>query len=174
MLRAARLLVLLVPAAAVVACSSETFDSTPTNFAGNYTVNVTNDANGCNLANWDPGKSSSLPFTITQPAGSADLSGQIGGGAGAIIKLFAGTDTLTGTAAAGGFAISTTTKADLSEQQDPACKFQLLIKADAKQSAKDAIEGTLTYSVIATTGTCTTKTVGCKSLQKFNGSRPPT
>jgi len=169
-----RSLVLVALAGVLAACSSQSFDSTPTNFAGSYTINLTNDANACALGNWEVGKSTpSLPFTVTQAAGGQDINGTLGGGAGIYLKVVTGTDTLTGSAAVGSFTMSTTTN-DLQDAQEQTCKYRLIVKAEGTQTAKDAIAGTITYSVISVTGTCTTKTVGCKSVQKFNGSRPPT
>ena len=69
---------------------------TVSNVAGNYTLAVTNGANGCAFMNFMPGATASgVPFNVTQDG--ASVTGVVGGGAGLFANLVLGSATLTGT-----------------------------------------------------------------------------
>src|SRR5437763_1620027 len=82
----------------LTACSSTSSNGAPADVSGNYTVLVTNRANGCAFANWTEGsKSANIPFAITQ--NGTTVSGSVGGLSGAYIAIVLGTNTFSGTAA---------------------------------------------------------------------------
>ena len=163
----ARVLALAVVAGTAAACSSQTFEAAPTNFAGNYSVNVTPTNDGCQFG-WKP-DANTVDFTIVQQPNKADMVGTIGGWVGGVLSL-AGINSLSGSASASSFVLTTTSK-DLVDKQ---CTYQILAKAEGSMTTKDFITGTLKYTYVKATGVCPGRTVGCESTQSFNGSRPPT
>src|ERR1700761_1099999 len=71
-----RLICLSMACGIVAGCSSS-----PADVAGNYTVNVTDEADTCNLINWTQGSSTTgIPVTITQTGATMDamITGVVG------------------------------------------------------------------------------------------------
>lgn len=168
----ARVLAFALVAGTAVACSSQSFDTTPTNFAGTYTVNLTNGANGCQFPNFTEGaQTSNINIVLSQT--NATLVGSVQGLAGAYLNLVAGTSTFTGNIVATTFSLSAAGK-HYDDKPGP-CSYNVVAIIDGKQSAKDAIEGTITYKYIDLVGSaCPPKTTTCTTVQNFNGTRPPT
>ncbi len=167
-----RLSAVLVLAGTAIACSASTYDTTPVNFAGTYTVNLTNGKNDCQLANWTEGAQTS-GISIVMSQTNTTLIGTVQGIPGAYLKLIAGTDTFNGNISSNTFSLSAAGK-HYDDKPGP-CSYNVVAIIDGKQSAKDAIEGTITYKYIDLVGAaCAPKTTTCTSVQSFNGTRPPT
>src|SRR4051812_43368258 len=70
----------------LAACSDD-----PVNVAGDYSVNITNGANGCNLQNWTEGASNTgIPVTITQGTNKAEATAVINGVTGVYVNAVIG------------------------------------------------------------------------------------
>ena len=157
----------LFAALLLAACSSSSNFQASANVAGAYTVNVTNADNGCNIENWDDGKSTSdIPFTIVQQ--DANLTGELQGGAGLLLDLWIGTNDFTGTANGESFDI---TAHGTKMQAQGTCMYDLNAEIQGSISG-DAISGTIKYAP-ATTNDPACASLQCSSTQNFNGTRPP-
>ncbi|HWZ90678.1 MAG TPA: hypothetical protein VNW92_17580, partial [Polyangiaceae bacterium] len=132
-----------------------------------YTVSVTNADNGCAIANWEVGKSTSdIPFLIEQQ--DKNLNGTLQGLAGIALGLAIGTNKFQGTATGNEFdltAYGTTMHAQGN------CMYELNAEIQGSISG-DAISGTIKYSP-ATSNNPDCASLQCSSTQNFNGTRPP-
>src|SRR5689334_18211446 len=107
----------LVLASVLGACSGSDA-STPqpaADFSGKYTVSLTNQANGCNYANWQVGQTAQgIPFDITQTG--ANVTGQVQGLANITFAIL-GIGALTGTASGGTASLSNVGTTSLKQGQ---------------------------------------------------------
>src|SRR5512140_3907352 len=112
----------LLAITALAACSG----GTPTHFAGNYTVTVTNDANATCLPNWTAGNTTAgIPVTFTQDGSTAQLN--IQGVVGAYFALVLGSSSIQGTVSGNAFSgeyLGTKTIT----QQGTACSYTVNMK----------------------------------------------
>ena len=158
---------LLFALSLLMGCSSSSDFQASANVAGNYTVSVTNADNGCNIQNWDPGKSTSdIPFLIEQQ--DSNLNGTLQGAAGVLLGLWIGTNQFTGTANGDSFDI---TAHGSKMQTQGTCMYELNAEIQGSISG-DAISGTIKYAP-ATTNDPACASLQCSSTQNFNGTRPP-
>jgi hypothetical protein len=151
--------------AVVVGCG----DGEPANVAGNFTVAVTNGANGCNLMNWQPGASTTgIGVTVTQDGSNA--SATVEGLVGAFVQAALGSRTFTGEVRG--------TRLDLdligtNAQTTGNCTYTYDALLDGNIDG-DVITGTITYTAATNDQTDCAPLEGCASVQDFNGTRPPT
>ncbi len=149
--------------ATVVACSG----SSPTNFAGTYSVTVTNQANNCGFQNWTDGNTTAgIPITFTQDGATAQLN--IQGLAGAYVALIAGSSSIQGKVEGNTF---TGELLGTKTATQSTCGYTVNTKVAATLDANGVLSGTLTYTPItngdAACGTLNT----CSNNQTVSGNR---
>jgi hypothetical protein len=150
------------------ACALALAGCAPADVAGNYTIALTNQQNGCNLSNWTAGASTSgVAFVITQSG--ANVTGQVQGLTGAAIALWLGGDTFTGTVS--GASVDMTLFGTRSMTQG-ACSYTLNAHVRGNLSG-DSLQGTVTYSASTNHAPDCGALEGCSSVQQFDGVRPP-
>jgi hypothetical protein len=138
------------------------------NVAGDYSINVTNGANGCNYANWQSGSTaSSIAFTITQSG--ANLTGVLGGAVATYFDLLLGSHTFTG--GAEGSAVQMTLYGKTAAQMGN-CTYTVNATLNGTSNG-DFLSGTIDYTDQGNGNPDCASIQGCKSTQSFTGSRPP-
>ncbi len=147
-------------------CSS----SSPANVAGDYSVNITNGANGCNLQNWTEGSSNTgIPVSVTQTAGSAKASVVITGATGVYVNAVIGGMTFDSSVDGNNLdGLLHGTRA----YTMGGCTYTFTVDLASSLSA-DTLSGTLTYIPATNHGTDCGVLETCTSVQQFNGLRPP-
>ena len=142
--------------------------SAPADVAGAYTINVTDEANGCNLMNFNMGDTSSnIPVTISQDGGS--MTATITGAVGTYVTAVLGSAVFSGSV--DGTAISATLFGTRSATMG-GCSYTYNAELAGDLTA-DTLTGTITYTP-KTNGSPDCSTIeGCTSVQNFNGTRPP-
>jgi hypothetical protein len=151
----------------LVDCSGNSSFQASANVAGNYTVSVTNADNGCMIASWDVGKSTSdIPFMIDQQ--DENLTGTLQGLSGLALDAAIGTNSFTGSATGNDFDITAFGKKTYTQGN---CSYKLNAEISGNISG-DAITGTIKYSP-ATDNNPDCTSLQCSSTQNFNGTRPP-
>ena len=150
-------------AVAAVGCSSD-----PVDVSGAYTISVTDEANGCNLMNFNQGDSSSnIPAAVTQTGSTTAV--KITGLVGAYLTAVLGSAEFQGTV--DGSSISATLFGTRSSTSGGcAYTYDALLEGDL---AGDALTGTITYTPKTNGSPDCSSIEGCKSVQNFNGTRPP-
>ena len=142
-------------------------DDEPADFRGAYTVAVTNRDNPCGFPAWTVGSTlSGVPFNVTQ-SGST-VSGDVGGFALPVYDGLLGSHTFTGTGS--GNALSMGITGTATQAEGTTCTFTVNASLAATLDG-DTLSGNVTYSKVTKSGTCTNPT--CRSVQAFNGTRPP-
>ncbi|HJZ84244.1 MAG TPA: hypothetical protein VKN99_03695 [Polyangia bacterium] len=158
-------------ACGLLAAGCYDFDGLSSNFnvSGQYSVNVTNGANGCNFADWSTGAmSSGIPLAITQ--NGSNVVATIGGLAGDWVNFVCGGRDLVGTVDKGTLQVGIAcTKA----QTQGTCTYRIVAQATATVSG-DAIMGTIDYSTVTNNDPGCGTLQSCHNQQRFNGARPPT
>lgn len=151
--------------AAALACAS---CSGAANIAGDYSVSVTDGANGCNLADFTQGDTATgITVTITQSGSDATLV--VGGAVGLEFEAALGSATFTGKVDGQHFEL---TLYGTRSYTMNSCTYTLDTTISGDEAA-DVIEGTATYKA-ATNGSPDCGSIqGCSSVQTFNGTRPP-
>lgn len=161
---AALSLVLVAGALATAGCGS------PANFAGNYTVASTNDANACGFSGWMAGAmSSGNPAVITQAAGDSHATIMIGGGGGVLLTLIAGSATVSGTVSGSS---ATFTAPGTAAGNMGACHYFVTTTIDAQLSG-DTLTGTVTLTPMTNGDPSCGVLSTCHNTIRFNGTRPP-
>ena len=147
----------------VLGCSS-----TPADVSGDYTMAVTDEANGCNLQNWTMGDSSTgIPVTITQDTKNVTIN--ITGATGAYVAVILGTSMFMGTV--DGDNVSATLFGTRSATMG-GCAYTYNADLEASLNV-DELSGTIAYTP-QTNGSPDCSTImGCSSTQNFNGTRAP-
>ncbi|HEY4243961.1 MAG TPA: hypothetical protein VGM88_29305 [Kofleriaceae bacterium] len=158
-----RLAWLALAGIALAACGGDDAD-----VAGDYTVALTNGSNGCNLSNFTPDQSTTgISVTITQS--SSDVTAVVNGLAGAALDALLADHTFTGDI--DGNALSLTIAGTRSNNTGN-CTYTFNADLDAKIDG-DTLTGTLTYTGAGNGNSDCIEITGCKSIQQFNGTRPP-
>ncbi len=148
---------------AAVGCSSN-----PVDVSGTYTIAVTDEANGCNLMNFNQGDSSSnIPVVVTQTGSTMDA--KITGGVGAYVTAVLGSSDFSG--GVDGSTLNATLFGTRSSTSG-GCSytFNAILDGDL---AGDALTGTITYTPKTNGSPDCSSIEGCTSVQNFNGTRPP-
>jgi len=155
--------ILLLALTALASC-----DSSPVDFAGDYTIAVTNHDNGCGFQNWTVGDSSTnIPLTVTQSG--SDVTAILEGVVGTWVETILGERTFTGSAS--GHEMDVTLHGTRSYTQSN-CTYTVNAHAVATLSG-DTLAGTIGYTP-STNGSPDCGAIeGCVSTQAFNGTRPP-
>ncbi len=161
--RLASLLASIAALALFPSCSQ-----TPANVAGNWSVNLTNGANGCMVSSWTPGETASaIPLTITQSGSS--ITAVVGGTTAILTNAAFGTATFTGTVDGN--------RLDARLTGRPAamgsCAYTPVLDLSATLSG-DTMNGTLVWSNDTNASADCGMLATCESEQAMNGSRPPT
>lgn len=140
----------------------------PADFAGSFTLALTNGENGCAFASWTVGATASaVPFTITQD--DADLTGSVGGLAGPFLDLVLGGHVFGGQ---GSGSHATMTLYGTRSATEGSCGWTVNATVELDIDG-DVVSGSIDYAA-ATNGSpdCGARS-GCVSTQEFNGTRPP-
>jgi hypothetical protein len=149
------------------ACSGSSFQAETANISGNYSVTLTDQANGCMFAgNWTPGASAqNVPVAIQQQGTSATAT--VSGVAALLLDLVLGTAMFSGSVQGQSFSLIAIGSTALKEG---VCEYTIRATL-AGTIDGDAIQGTITYSE-TTNGspTCTYHST-CTSVQTFAGVR---
>ena len=155
-----------VAVVALAACGSD-----PANVAGDYSVNITNQANGCNLQNWTVGQSNTgIPVSITQSASNATVASVIINGAtGVYVNAVIGGSTFDGTVDGTNLdGVLHGTRAYTMGN----CTYTFTVDLASSLSG-DTLTGTLTYVPATNHGADCGVLESCSSVQAFNGLRAP-
>ena len=160
-------LMALIALTSLAGCGSDGGFTAAANLNGTYTVAVTDADNGCNIDNWETGKSTSdIPFLIEQDG--TTVNGTLQGVAAVALGLSIGTNKFQGTASSSTFQI--TAYGTIPRNQNN-CTFTLNAGISGQISG-DAISGTISYAPAASDNPdCAS--LQCTSTQNFNGTRPP-
>jgi hypothetical protein len=150
---------------ALAACSDD-----PVNVAGDYSVNITNGANGCNLQNWTVGDSSTgIPVTITQGTNKADATAVINGATGVYVNAVIGGMAFQGNVDGADLdAVLHGTRA----YTMGGCTYTFTVDLSSSLN-KDTLSGQLTYTPATNHGADCGILETCSSVQQFNGLRAP-
>jgi hypothetical protein len=153
----------------LVAALAASCSTPPANFAGSYTVAITNGDNGCTFPNWQMGSmSSGIPFTITQSG--EDATGVVGGLTATFLDLWLGSASFSGKVTASSAEL---TLFGTRQQQKGQCSYTINATVDSTL-VKDTIQGTITYTALTNMAPDCAGLTGCRTLMAFNGTRPPT
>ncbi len=140
----------------------------PADVSGSYTVSLTNGDNGCGLANWTPGASTSnVAFAITQTNDA--ISGTASGLSAAVFDLLFGSHVFVGHVA-GTHVDMVLNGRNAQNQNGCAYTWDARIVGDL---SGNALQGTITYTANTNTSPACATLSSCRSVQNFSGSRPP-
>jgi hypothetical protein len=157
-----RLITLLAAAAATASCTS------PANVAGTYSVDVTDEGNGCSFAGWVEGSDAAgIPVVITQSSSSITVA--VNGAAGVLIAAVIGTNSFTGTVSGDSFGA---TQDGTRALGSGGCAYTINGEISGSLST-NSINGTITYSAKTNGDASCGSITGCQSVQDYDGSRPP-
>jgi len=136
--------------------------------AGDYTVALTNRDNGCMLANWTVGDSTTgVAVTVTQ-AGS-DVTASVEAGAGFVLDVALGSHVYTGTVDGSHVFLELF---GTRNQQSGNCSYTFNSDIDAIL-AGDTLTGKIEYRAATNGNPDCAAFDNCVSFQDFNGTRPP-
>lgn len=156
---------------ALLACAGGLFTAScgsPADVAGDYTISVTNEDNGCNLQNFTEGASSSnIPATIDQA--NSDVHITVTGLVGDYLDAVLGSNEWDGDIS--GDSIHATLFGTRSATMN-GCSFTFNAEMDANVDG-DAITGTIAYTPNTNDSPDCDPIKDCESTQDFNGTRPP-
>lgn len=157
-----------LPVALLSALGCGDDDPPPADFAGEYTLAITNGASTCPLDTWTEGTSSTgVPLTIAQDGDSVTVTV---GGAGAVgLGLLIGAATLEGTVDGD---TMTLTRPGTRAFSAGSCAFTIDARAAADLDG-DALTGEIVYRPNANDSPDCAGLASCKATQRFNGTRPP-
>jgi hypothetical protein len=144
--------------------------SEPEDVAGNYTVNLKNGDNGCELESWEEGaETSDVKLELTQD--DRDLTGEVTDVRTALVLTIAlGSAEFEGTVTGSHF---TLTNHGTVSGTDGDCAFTRTATIRG-QIDGDAVEGTVTFTYETNGDSSCGERETCESVQQFNGTRPPT
>lgn len=147
----------------LAACGETTAD-----VAGDYTVNVTNGANGCMVEGWMEGDTASnISLVITQDGSS--ITGTVGGLTGAWLELVLGSRVFTGSVEGSDIAM---TLYGTRSAMDGNCTYTVNATAIGEVDG-DFLDGTILYEAATNGNPDCSELEDCQTVQSFNGSRPP-
>jgi hypothetical protein len=136
--------------------------------AGEYTIAVTNQENGCMFNDWEVGNTmSNIPLTITQ--NESAITGTIGGPAGVFLGVFLGSSELSGTVDGEDIEL---TRFGTTSAVEGECSFRLNLAAVAEIDG-DFLAGDLLYTYDTNPSPDCGFRSTCVTRQSFNGTRPP-
>jgi hypothetical protein len=140
---------------------------TPTNFAGTYSITVTNQANNCSLTGWTDGTSTSgIPATMTQDGTTAQINVQ--GLVGLYLVGVIGSSSIQGTVSGNTF---TGEYLGTKHTQQGACDYTYNAKIVATLDANNVMSGTITYTPITNGDPSCGILNTCNNVQTVAGTR---
>ena len=149
--------------AALAACGGD-----PADVAGDYTIAITSGDNGCALAGWTVGNTTSgIAVTITQDGASASATVQ--GTAAGVLVVLLGSATFTGDV--DGDDLSMSIVGTVGRTQG-SCAYTYDALLDGTLDG-DFLEGTIEYRARTNAQPDCGALTGCVSSQAWNGTRPP-
>lgn len=141
----------------------------PDNVAGSYTIAITNGANGCNIANWTEGDTSQgIPVTITQDGESA--TAVVEGLPSIGLALLFGSSSFQGEVSGSSLDLNLYGSNSFSEGN---CTYTYNGRIEAELTG-DILTGEIRYRAATVDNPDCAPIEGCVSIQRFNGTRPPT
>ena len=147
----------------VAGCSSS-----PANVAGNYTLAITNGANGCNFPSFTVGsQATGIPLVMTQSGDSATAT--INGLAAVDLDALLGTNVFPGTI--DGDNLDLKLQGSSSKMMGN-CAYTVNAEIRANLST-DTLTGQVTYTDATNNNSDCAALQGCSTVQDFNGTRPP-
>ena len=153
---------------AAVATTFACGGSSPANVAGTYTVDITDEANGCAFDNFTQGQSASdIPVTISQD--NSSLTVTVMGVAGVTLDAGLGAAAFTGTV--DGDSFNATLVGNQTFGSD-GCVYTLNATIEGSLSG-DAVSGSIDYTSETTTGSACGTITDCETTQDYSGTRPP-
>ena len=161
-------LALLVAGAVGVACSSSSFQSSPVDLSGNYTVDITNADNGCMFTSWMQGASARGVALAVQQEGST-ATGTVTGVSGLYLDVLLGTHQFSGTVDGSTF---TMTAIGSNAVKDMMCSFTFKATVTGTLDG-DAIQGNITYTETTNGSSDCGYHSTCSSVQNYAGIRAP-
>lgn len=143
----------------------------PADVAGDYTVAITNRDNGCSLTPWTVGDSASgIVVTITQDANKKSVAtATVNNLAGLFLRAAVGDNKFTGEV--DGDHLDLKLLGTVSHSMGN-CTYTYNAAIDGDLNG-DALTGKINYTAATNGGPDCGTLTGCKSLQDFNGTRPP-
>jgi hypothetical protein len=152
----------LVLSLCLAACGTDNAD-----VVGDYTITLTNRDNGCNLGNWTAGASSAAAVTLTQTKNA--VSATVTGLGAVVLEVAIGGHIYDGTV--DGNSLDLTLFGTRSNSMGN-CTFTFNSEIHATIDG-DVLTGEIDY-LSATNGNPDCAAIAtCRSLQNFNGTRPP-
>lgn len=138
--------------------------------AGNYTISLTNGANGCNLGNFTPGDTTTGVAVVITQTGSTVTATVNGVAALALAALLgAGKNVYTGSVSGDDMTVeSIGTRANTSGN----CTYTFNSKIHGTLDG-DVLRGTIEYRAAGNGNSDCAQLAGCISVQDYNGTRPP-
>jgi hypothetical protein len=147
----------------LVGCSSSPVDVT-----GDYSVQITNGANGCNFSNYNVGDTAmDIPVTITQNGDTATAT--VTGVTGDYLNLVLGANAFAGSV--DGSSLDLTLDGTRSTTSGN-CTFTYNASISADLNA-DSLSGNINYTPDPNTNSDCASIEGCVTTQALAGSRPP-
>jgi hypothetical protein len=157
-----RTILLTTLVAMVAACSGNDSDGPPAQVAGNYTLTITDQQNGCNVENFTTNASQSgTVIAIAQDGSSLSMTAMSTQG---LVLAFAAGDTLAGTI--DGSQASLSSSSGLSQG---GCQYSTTATTNAHFSDSQ-VTGTILYTQMGN-GSSDCVVQQCTSTQTFTGSR---
>jgi hypothetical protein len=147
------------------ACGS----STPTNFAGTYTITIVDGANACQFPNWNPGDASTnITAQITQDASLAQIMFPPNTLVGAYMLVVLGTDSFSGQVTGNEFKASYLGSKPITQGS---CTYNVKVDLDVTLDTNDLVSGTLTYTPLTNGDASCGALNACSNVQTVNGAR---
>lgn len=155
--------ILLALVTTVVACSGSSADEPPAQVAGNYTLTITDNQNGCNLENFTTNASQTgTMVAITQSGGSLTATAMHTSG---LVLAFAAGDTLNGWIQGHDASVSAT-----SGRTQGGCVYTTTATANITFS-DTGMQGNIVYTDSGNGSSDCGVMQQCTSTQTFTGSR---
>jgi hypothetical protein len=148
------------------ACTSDD----PVNVSGDYTLAITNGANGCEFANWTVGDTATGVLVRLRQMSDDKFTAELTGIVRVFAELTIGSYIFAGDVTGASFDATLAGMQDIMNQGET-CKYR--VNADIDGSlVRDNISGTITYRVVIVTSAPDCPPEDCATVQSFNGSRP--
>jgi len=149
----------------VTACSSDD----PVDVTGDYTLAITNGANGCEFANWTEGAQSTGVVVKLRQMGS-QFTAELTGIVRVYVELIIGSYIFAGDVTGANFDATLAGTRELMDEGET-CRYR--VNADIEGSlVRDTITGMLIYRVVIVTPAADCPPSDCTSVASFNGVRP--
>lgn len=147
-------------------------DAEPADFSGLYELDILNEENGCELANWTVGAvTDNVELTVVQEG--TEATGQVGGLIGTYLRIAVGSDTLSGDVTGDEIELYLLSGTD-SRDRDLQCRYRAEGTLYGTLVGENGLEGTIEYGYLVMQEADDCGDIGtCVSVQSFSGSRRP-